>query len=107
MPNTPPAPPPAHTAGVTQTTPLPPISASDSTAQTVGRASDGDEYVEGVVVEVLVGFGLAHVKTDDGRLLGVSRAVIGQHAFEAIYESQLARLRVQRRFARVISFEAL
>ena len=92
---------------MSQTTPLPPTAASDSTAQTVVRDSDGDEHVDGVVVEVLAGFGVAHVKTDDGRLLGVSRAVIGQQVFETIYESQVARLRVQRRFARVISFEAL
>ena len=88
-------------------TPLPPTLTSDSTAPTVGRASDGDEYVDGVVVEVLSGCGLAHVKTDDGRVFGVSRVVIGQQAFETIYESQLARLRVQRRFARVLSYEAL
>ena len=92
---------------MTEPKPLPPTLTSDSTAQTVGRASDGDEYVDGVVVEVLSGFGLAHVKTNDGRLFGVSRAVIGQQAFETIYESQLARLRVQRRFARVLSYEAL
>lgn len=59
---------------------MPANSTSDSTALTVGLGSgeDGDDFVDGVVVEVLVGFGLAHFKTDDGRLLGISRAVLGQ-----------------------------
>lgn len=86
---------------------VPQISSAGSAAQARGPTIDAGAFVDGVVLEVLPGFGLAHVKGDDGRLLGISRAVVAQQAFETIRESQRVRLQVLNRFARVVAFEAL
>lgn len=82
------------------------ITAVASSRSTVGSTVEGDSFVDGVVLEVLAGFGLAHVRSDDGRIFGISRAVVGQ-ALDAIRESQRVRLRVLGRFYRVIEFHLL
>lgn len=57
--------------------------------------------VEGVVFEVLGGYGLAHVRTEDGSVYGLNRATAGIE-FSRLHEGQRFRLQVADKFSRVL-----
>lgn len=62
--------------------------------------------VEGEVVEVLPGFGLAHVRAADGRVLGVTRQTPGV-VFDQLRPGQQLRCLVMERFHQVLRADAL
>lgn len=62
--------------------------------------------VEGVVQEVLGGYGLAHVRAPDGSLYGLTRETPGV-SFADLHEGQRVRVEVVRKFNRVLSAQAL
>lgn len=62
--------------------------------------------VEGEVVELLPGLGLAHVQTTDGRLLGITCETPGV-VFELLRPGQRLRCRVTDRLHRVLHADVL
>ena len=61
---------------------------------------DGPQVVEGEVCEVLEGFGLAHVRTSNGRIYGLNRSTAGIE-FSTLREGVRVRCRVSEKFNRV------
>lgn len=62
--------------------------------------------VEGVVLEVLAGFGLAHVRAADGSTYGLTKSTPGI-LFADLHEGQRVRVEVTRRFSRVMHAQLL
>ena len=62
--------------------------------------------VEGEVVEVLPGHGLAHIRTTDGRLVGITRKTPGV-VFDLLRPGQQLRCRVTERLHRVLHADVL
>ncbi len=62
--------------------------------------------VEGVISEVLPTFGLIHVLTQDGDVLGINRKTPGVD-FNALHEGQRLRCEVAPQFSRVLKAELL
>lgn len=61
--------------------------------------------VEGTVLEVLLGLGLAHVRTPDGHTYGLTRDTPGVR-LDDLSEGQHVRLEVEPRFSRVLQMLA-
>lgn len=57
--------------------------------------------VEGVVLEVLAGYGLAHLRAADGSTYGLTQGTPGIH-FASVCEGQRVRAEVTREFGRVV-----
>lgn len=57
--------------------------------------------VEGEVCEVLVGYGLAHVRSSDGTIYGLHRQTPGVR-FGMLHVGQRVRIDVTRKFSRVL-----
>ena len=68
--------------------------------------ANASSIVEGEVVEVLSGLGLAHVQTTDGRILGITRKTPGV-VFDLLRPGQRLRCRVTERFHRVLHADVL
>lgn len=68
--------------------------------------SDALLNCEGEVVEVLGGFGLAHLRTTNGALFGINRETPGVD-FAAIRVGQRFRIVASTRFNRVVRAEVL
>ena len=64
------------------------------------------ELIEGTVLEVLAGTGLAHVRGDDGSIYGLTRQTLGIE-FDEVREGHRVRLEVQAKFSRVLRAEML
>ena len=62
--------------------------------------------VEGKVVEVLPGLGLAHVRTADGQILGITRQTSGV-GFNLLRPGQRLRCQVTGRLHRVLHADVL
>lgn len=62
--------------------------------------------VEGAVLEVLEDFGLAHIRTGEGTVYGVTRNTPGVE-FAALHEGQRLRCEVTQKFHRVLHAELL
>lgn len=62
--------------------------------------------VEGEVLEVLDGYGLAHVLAPDGSLYGLTRETPGV-SFADLHEGQRVRVEVVPKFNRVLRAQAL
>jgi hypothetical protein len=63
-------------------------------------------YVDGEVVEVLTGFGLAHVRVSEGTVYGLTRHTPGVD-FDKLREGQLIRVQAERKFSRVLRAELI
>jgi hypothetical protein len=61
---------------------------------------DSVHKMVGVIVEILTGYGLAHVMTDDKKLLGVRRATPGVR-FDELQVGDVVELEVGESCARV------
>lgn len=57
--------------------------------------------VEGVVLEVLAGYGLAHVRADDGTTYGLTQSTPGIR-FADLRAGQRVRAEVSQKFGRVV-----
>ena len=57
--------------------------------------------VEGIIIEVLAGYQLAHVRTQDGAIYGVNSQTPGVK-FEELQLGQRVRLDVTAKFGRVL-----
>ena len=68
----------------------------------------GDPFftVEGVVLEVLGGYGLAHVRAKNGSVYGLNRLTAGVE-FASLNEGQLVRMEIADKFGRVLRAEVL
>ena len=79
---------------------------SDSKCSKLKSAPRPPEFVDGEVFEVLPGFGLAHLRTADGRILGINRrtSVI---AFSQVREGVRLRCEVCPNFNRVLRAELI
>jgi len=63
--------------------------------------AEGSLVVEGEVCEVLVGCGLAHVRSSDGSIYGLNRQTPGV-PFGMLHVGQRVRIDVTSKFARVL-----
>jgi len=63
-------------------------------------------YVEGVVIEILAGYGLAHVRTSDGSIFGLTRQTTGIK-FAELRQGQLVKLEVAAEFGRIVRAQFL
>ena len=72
----------------------------------MAAVANASSIVEGEVVEVLPGFGLAHVRAADGRVLGVTRQTPGV-IFDQLRPGQQLRCRVTEQFHRVLCADVL
>jgi len=63
--------------------------------------AEGSLVVEGEVCEVLVGYGLAHVRSSDGSIYGLNRQTPGV-PFGMLHVGQRVRIDVTSKFARVL-----
>jgi hypothetical protein len=62
--------------------------------------ADSVHKAVGVIVEILAGYRLAHVMTDDKRLLGIRRGTPGVH-FDGLQVGDVVELEVSEPYARV------
>lgn len=62
--------------------------------------------VEAVVLEVLAGYGLAHVRAADGSTFGLTVETPGIH-FADVHEGQRVRVEVTRKFSHVLHAQLL
>lgn len=62
--------------------------------------------IEGKVFEVLPRFGLAHLRTEDGRVYGLNRSTPGIR-FDELHEGSRVRCTVTRKFSRVLTATVL
>jgi hypothetical protein len=69
-------------------------------------AAAAHAVVEGEVYEVMQGFGLAHVRTTRGTIVGLNRATPGI-AFDQLHEGQRVRCDVATQFNRVLHAELI
>ena len=79
---------------------------SDSTKTRAPAGSPPAHVVVGIVSEVLPGFGLVHVTTKTGTILGITRKTPGVK-FEALREGQQLRCEVAPQFSKVLRTELL
>lgn len=64
-------------------------------------AFEASDYVDGEVLEVLEGIGLAHVRTADGTICGLTRSTLGIE-FSQLRAGIRVRCKVVRKFSRVV-----
>lgn len=64
-------------------------------------AVETSDYVDGEVLEVLEGIGLAHIRTADGRICGLNRNTSGVE-FSLLREGVRVRCKVVQKFGRVV-----
>ena len=62
--------------------------------------------VDGIIIEVLASYQLAHVRTPDGSIYGVNRRTPGVK-FEELQQGQRIRLAVTAKFGRVLHAQSL
>lgn len=86
----------------------PAADAAEASASTERAAAGQDPQalatsfvVEGVVLEVLAGYGLAHLRAADGSTYGLNQWTPGIHLAE-LREGQRVRAEVTRKFSRVV-----
>jgi hypothetical protein len=68
--------------------------------------SDSANVVEGEVSEVLEGFGLAHVRTADGQIFGLTKSTAGIE-FSTLRPGIRVRCTVNQQFNRVVYAELI
>jgi hypothetical protein len=62
--------------------------------------------VDGEVIEVLTDFGLAHVRTSEGTVYGITRHTPGV-VFDKLREGQKIRIQAEKKFSRVSHAELI